>query len=349
MKNIDEILARVQKLLNVEGRTPAEAAEYIRKAHDILAEYDLTIESVGQLKSDPRTSIAGREGITEAVEGKPDGWKADLLFEVARLFDARVINHSQMERTKSGRYRRRYVYELVGFGHDLEAAHYAHSFLVGEITRLAKAHVRPMWDTIKDNAKKWDVSVHEAEKTYVEWGYSHPLKAELYFIRGAAEAVESNLRVERRERDMKRRQDVEANPNALTVQKDEELNEYIGRRQYGDRWEAEKARRASTSEAYAAMWERERAAAAEKAAREAEKRARETPEQTARREAREAARRAKEEAAEDRAYQRREEARWRREQKVDHAAHRAGYAAGKDISIRPGVGAGAGRAGGIDG
>jgi hypothetical protein len=326
--NIDQVLEKVQKLLNVEGRTPEEAAAYVEKAAEILAQYDMTIEDVGQLKADPRTSVAKGDVLAKKTRGKADGWKADLLVTVARHFDARVTVTYEVEMTKSGRQRSVQHYRLIGFKHDLDAARYAFSFLVHEIERLGKEYARPMWDEIKGNAKSWGVSVHEAEADYVRWNGTHPLKAELYFVRGATETVVEALRSDRARREEARRAD--PNPNALVVQKEAEIADFIGRDAYGDRWEEVKRQRAD--------WKvRAQEQEAARVAREAEERATETPAARARREARErkeAAKEAKRQARASEAYWRRYE---REQAKIDHSALNAGQRAGRTISIRPGI------------
>lgn len=341
--DLDAILAKVQKLLNTEGRTPEEAAAYVNKAHAILAEYDLTIESVGQLKADPRTAVASNDQVDRTVEGKPDGWKADILRAVAELFDCRVITHWDMEPTKSGKYRRVYRYELVGFGHDLDGAHYAHSFLVGEVERQAKAHARPHWDAIRNAAAIYGISVHAAERNYVQDYGTHPLKAQLYFTKGAAEAIVEGLNRERWQRAAKRREEQASNPNALVVLKEAELDDYLGQRTYGDRWESVKASRVEQNarweqealarrkeldrlrEEHAAGGHRRRNASCTSCDRDAAARP-ETEKQRAAREAREAREEARRDARDARAAA-----------KVDWEAYYAGEAAGRDISIRPGV------------
>lgn len=340
--DLGAILAKVQKMLNVEGRTPEEAALFVERAHAILAQYDLSIEDVGQLKADPRTAVAKATGLATSTEGKTDGWKSDLLFAVAEAFECQVLEAWDWESTKSGRLRRVRHYHLVGFGHDLEAARYAHSFLVGEVTRLAKAHVRPMWDEIKRRAAADGVPVHTAERWYVLDEGRHPLKAELYFTRGATETVSESLREEARRR---RQQAVDANPYALVVVKSAEVDDFIGRERYGDRWEDVKRRRRAERAAGGigdlSAWYEARRRELERAEREEqEKLAGMTPAQRERYEARKA-KEAEAEAARERRESERYEARWDREQaKIDHGALEAGRRAGRTISIRPGVGSG---------
>lgn len=326
--NLDEILPKIEALLNTEGRTPEEAALYVAKAHELLAKYDLDMADIGALKADPRTAVARGREVARTTEGKPDGWKADVLLEVARMFEVRVARGYEYEETKSGRTRRVTTYHLIGFRHDVDAAHYAHSFLVNEIIRLSKEYSRPMWGEIKAAAKRYGYSTHEAESDYAYVNGTHPLKAEVYFVKGAASTVGESLRAKSREEAAARAAD--PNPNAIVVQKQAEIDEFIGREQFGDRWEEVKAQRADRL----AKWDADRDALI---AREAEERANETPIQRRRREAREA----REAAKEERRWQRESEAATRRYYrqlaKQDNNAVRAGMDAGRQISIRQGV------------
>lgn len=319
--DLEAVLVKVQKLLSTEGRTPEEAAAYVEKAHALLAAYDLSIESIANLKADPRTSIRHGSEAVATTAGKPDGWKADLLVAVAAAFDCHIVAAYAYEQT--ARTTRTVVKRhLVGFGHDVEAAHYAHSFLVGEITRLAKAYSRPMWDAIKADAAARGVSVHEAESAWAE-RRSHPLKAELYFTRGAAEAVAQVLGEDRRQRKQRERAEANANPNAIAVQKESEVRDFIYRERYGMSYDEFQAKTRADS----AKW-----AAAQAAQPEAK---RETDAQRRKREAREERQRQR---ANDRWYRQ-----YIREQRAtDHRAVEAGREAGAKISIRRGVPGGAG-------
>lgn len=308
--DIDQILAKVQKMLNVEGRTPEEAAAYVEKAHSLLAQYDLSIEDVGQLKADPRTSVAKGEATTRTTRGKPDGWKADLLVAVASAFECRVLRYSEHEYTKGGRLRWFQTYHLVGFKHDLEAARWAFAYLEGEIVRQGKEYARSMWDEIGVLAKERGWTHHEAESEYVWANGTHPLKAELYFVKGATQTISFRLSQEARNR---REMATAANPFGLVIQKEAELEEFIGIEQYGDRWPEVKARR----EALKRASEEQALSPFKTVAKEKP----ETPAQRRRREAREA----REQEKWARRY-------WKEQEKMDHRALRAGQKAGQSIN-----------------
>ena len=314
--DIDAVLAKVQKMLNVEGRTPEEAAAYVEKAHAILAQYDLTIEDVGQLKADPRTAVTKTDGaVATTTKGKPDGWKADLLRAVANAFECRVVVQYRSEPTPKGAYRTVKHYNLVGFKHDLEAARYAHSFLMGEITRQAKGYAKTHWDAIRALAASTGQTFHEAESDYVVYEGTHPLKAELYFIKGATQTVGHSLTMEAA---LRKDAAVAANPHGLVVQKEEALTDFIGQEQYGDKWPEEKARRARVAAEFEARRNTTPAVVDEKP---------ETPAQARKREERE-----------QREYRKWED-RWYREQaKIDHSALQAGQKAGRTMKVRPGIG-----------
>jgi hypothetical protein len=313
---IEAVLERVQKMLNVQGRTPEEAALYVQKAHAILAEYDLTIDDIGTLKADPRTAVNKSEAVASSTKGKPDGWKADLLRYVAQSFECRVMAYMESERTKSGRYRTVTHYTLVGFKHDVEAAKWAHAFLVEEVTRPAKAYARTHWDAIEALASERGISHHDAESEYVWREGTHPLKAELYFIKGATQTVGYSL-----QKEWLARRDAAAavNPHGLVVQKAAEIEEWIGRDRYGDRWEEVKKRRA---EAEARAKERVEAGIGDLSAY-TEAQAKEKPESPSQRRRREAAER----RANERYWRK-----WEREQaKIDQEALVAGQRAGESI------------------
>ena len=315
-RDLDAILARVHKMLNTEGRTPEEAAAYVEKAHAILAQYDLSIEDVGTLKADPRTAIAKGEATTRTTRGKPDGWKADLLTAVAAAFECRVLRSSEWETTKSGRGRWFLNYHLVGFKHDLEAARWAFNYLESEIVRQSKVYSKTHWDAIKALAVERGITNHEAESEYT-WSFgTHPLKAEIYFVKGAAQTISFRLSQESGNR---RRMAAEANPFGLVVQKEAEIEEFLGIEQYGDRWPEVKARRAAMKAEQEARW----AAGSDlaKAMQESQPKAKpETAKQRAKREAKEA----REQERWERRY-------WNEQARIDHDALRAGQRAGEKI------------------
>jgi hypothetical protein len=322
-RDLDAIVAKVQALLNNKGRTPEEAAAYVAKAHELLAKYELSMDDIGALKADPRTAVSRGAEVARTVKGKPDGWKADVLRQVARTFGTRVVTSWDSERTKSGKYRTVYSYSLVGFKHDIDAARFAFDYLVAEITRLSKEYSRPMWDSIKADAKRWNVSVHEAESDFALREGTHPLKAEVYFVKGAAQTIgEALAQSSARERS----EAVAHNPNAIVVQKEAEIEEFLGRETHGDRWEQIKADRIARTD----RWEQERL---DRIAREAEERAKETPAQRRRREAREQRESEKEARRADRESQAYWNRYYREQAKIDMDALVAGQRAGKSLRV----------------
>ena len=315
--DIDKVLDRVRKMLNVEGRTPEEAAAYVEKAHAILAEYDLSIEDIGQLKADPRTSVAKGDATTRTTRGKPDGWKADLLRAVAWAFECRVLQYWESERTKSGKYRTIYTYHLVGFKHDLEAARWAYQYLETEIVRQGKAYARVKWDEIAELARAQGMSHHDAESQYVWDTGTHPLKAELYFIQGATQTVAYALSQEARNR---REMAAAANPFGLVVQKQAELEDFIGRERHGDKWPEVKERQERIRKE-----QEERSARLSEVLRNEEEDDRPEKKETAAQRRRRIAREERE--------ARKAWARYEREQaKIDHDALEAGQRAGREIN-----------------
>lgn len=313
--DIEQVLAKVQKMLNVEGRTPEEAAAYVTKAHELLAKYDLTMDDIGQLKSDPRTSVARSDAVASKTTGKPDGWKVDLLRYVATAFDCKIISTGEYEYTKSGKGRWVSHYNLVGFKHDLQAAKWAYTFLVEEIVRQSKAYSRTHWDAIAALAEEQGISHHDAESQYARYEGTHPLKAEIYFVKGATQTISHALY-----KDWQNRRDaaVAVDPNALMVMKGEEIDDFIGQEQYGDKWPEVKARRAEQK----AIHEQALANIAARKDDDPQPKAKpETPAQARKREEREA----------------REYERWARKQareyaKMDTDALYAGQKAGQSIN-----------------
>lgn len=322
--DLDDVVRKVQALLALgTSDNEHEAAAAVNKATELLAKYDLTMESVANLKADPRTAVTKSGPAARATQGKPDSWKSDVLEAVARAFDCRVTYSFEYETTKSGRHRRVKAGQLIGFGHDVEAAGYAQSFLVGEIERLAKVYVRPQWDEIRRRAADEGVSIHEAESWYTQVEGRHPLKAELYFVKGAAQTVgEALLADARRRRDAAARE----NPNALVLQKDAAVRDWQYQDAYGISYDEFQKRSAERR----AKWEEEAQAA------NAEPKPAPKPETETQRRKREE-REARQEKRDNERYWNR----YRKEQgKIDHDALRAGQEAGRTLDVRPGVGAG---------
>ncbi len=111
---------------------------------------------------------------------------------------------------------------------DVEVAGYTYDYLVREVERQAKAHAKPAWDTIKANAKAQGISVHEAERWYVEDFEVHPLKMEASFRKGAAVGVAEALAGLTTER-----QSASASTSALVVDRAAAIADYLSIKHYG--------------------------------------------------------------------------------------------------------------------
>lgn len=316
--DLDRIVEKVQKLFALgTSSNEHEAASAVAKAQSLMAAYDLSMESIDNLKSDPRTSIAKGGNVVKTTAGKPDGWKAQLFEYVARTSDCRTAYRYEYEETSSGRQRAVKHGYLIGFKHDVEQAGYAFSFLVGEIERLAQTYADVHWNAIRLNATRLGISVHRAESMYTSTTGTHPLKAKLYFTKGAAQTVAETLETEQRRR---RDEAARDNPNAIVLQKGAAVRDFVWREAYGmgyDEWKATEAARRASYEPFAKEDTTEKP---------------ESPSAKRRRE-----------EAEARREQKSNEAYWRRyereQAKIDHDALGAGQTAGRKIAIRPGVGA----------
>lgn len=338
MEKVDlaKVIDKVRKLLAL-GQSPNEheAALAVAKAQELLAQYDLTMESIGDLKADKRTSIRKAEAATIATEGKTDGWKAELFEAVARSSDCHTAIEYQREVIRSKRpmwvpdgdnfrdpepkTRTIKLGVFIGFGHDVEAAGYAFSFLVSEIERLAQAYADAMWAEIRSFAEEIHCTHQEAEAEYTRSTGRHPLKAKLYFIKGATSAVCDTLGEEHYRR---HRAAQDTNPNAIVLHKSAAIQDFIYMERYG-----------KTKAEYDAEWESKM----EVYRRDRQPVVDSRTEEQKRKDEAEWARRYKrvEEAA-----RRQAEREWR---ETDHHAVQAGREAGEQIRVRPGVNPGADR------
>lgn len=303
-----KVLDKARKLLAL-GQSPNEheAAAAVAKARSLLAEYDLAMESVEGLKADPRTSVRKATTGVATESGKPDGWKADLFEAVAKFHDCQhewTYTYNGRKCTKTG--------VLIGFGHDVEAAGYSYAFLQGEIERLAKQYAAVMWAEIKVLAEQMEVPHTQAESTYTARTGRHPLKAKLYFIRGAVGTVTSRLG----EVHWHANHAQAGNPHAIVVDKRRSVLDFVYQERYGCTYAEYQARQ----EAAVAKWRAENPARPARQPTAAEQRRFE---------------------ARSRKWQRQAERAAEREwAATDHQAVSAGRAAGAQIRLRPGVGEG---------
>lgn len=324
-EDISKIAERIRKLLALgTSSNEHEAALAVSKAQALLQQYDLSMESIENLKADPRTSIGRQSSGLQTREGKPEGWKADLLHAVAETSDCAVATTYEYERTKSGKHRLVTHYNVIGFLHDVEMVGYSTAFLIGEVERLAQVYADRMWAEIRDLERRAGITHQQAEAAYVRQTGRHPLKAKLYFIRGAAERLVDDLRSQYYERQMKLQEGNGGNPYALVVQKKSAVADWISMERHG-----------MTVAEYRKLCEEQHAKWVAEHPEE-----KETPAETP-------AERAKREAREERAYQReqaRREREWKRQYRAtDHAAVRDGRVAGAGIRVHKGLNGGSGQ------
>ena len=316
-RNLEDVGRHIRKLLQLaEDHRGNEhlAAEAAAKAQELLAKYDLTLESIEDLKSDPRTSIRRATEVAVSVtEGKPDGWKEDLFRHVAGTSDCYTfftITYDEGLRTRKG-YRRVKHHKLLGFGHDMELASYTFAFLQREVTRLAQEYADRMWAEIREIERAEGITHQQAERLYVRHTGRHPLKAKLHFTKGAVTAIVTKLWEAKRERDRV----ANTNPYAIVRNKSDAIQEYLDIERYGSK------ERADAVMAELRQKHEERDQIVPKS---------ETPQERAKREAKEA----KEAERWRRKYNREAAKEWANR---DHAAFNEGYRKGEKVTVTKAV------------
>lgn len=320
------IIERIRKLLALgTSSNEHEAALAVSNAQRLLQKYDLSMESIENLQADKRTAVRkGEKGVVSTTEGKPDGWKAELFEAVAFSHDCFTAYSTRWETTWSGKYRSVREGQLIGFGHDVEMAGYELNFLISEIERLAQEYADTMWAEIRKVERLHGITHQQAERLYVQDTGRHPLKAKLYFIRGAAEVVDANLRQGYYDRQYAAKND---NPHALVLRKREAVEDFLYVENYG----MTKAEYYAKREAESAVRRAEREAVTGEVESAADRKLR-------------LEREAKEKAKFDRWLRNqarkhaREEA--RKYAATDHEAVRAGREAGRAVTPRRGIGEG---------
>lgn len=310
-QDLEKIIERIRKLFALgTSSNEHEAALAVEKAHELLAQYDLSMDTIENLKSDKRTSIKAGETSARVVDGTPEGWKRDLFEAVAQTSDCFATWTYCTGKTSKGKDRQEVHGAFIGFRHDVEMAGYAFSFLVAEIERLAQEYSNVLWGEIKEWRLDRNITQHQAESQYTAETGRHPLKAKIYFTRGAAETVRTLLF-----QDLQRRQDTaaRANPHALVLAKRAAVQDFIYQGRYG----MTKAEYDAKNKAAMMAYEAANPSVARRVKTEKEMRA--------------------EEAA-NRRWERGFYARQERESRAtDHDALRAGREAGRRVSVRPGI------------
>jgi len=210
-----------------------EAAAAVAKAQDMLLAYGLQMEQVTGRKANSN-DIKETSPFDVFEFGKPTAWRMDVLRAVAKTGGCYVVTRGRAEQVQSkhARYGTRYASiqtaYFVGFPGDVEVAAYAHSFLVAEIERLAKAYADTMWAEISQMATEREITFHAAEERYV-WLYgTHPLKAKTSWTKGAAAGVVAML-----ESEAYRREHSDEMTMALVVNRTAALRDYRYMKNFG--------------------------------------------------------------------------------------------------------------------
>lgn len=224
--DITRIVEKVRKLLALgTSSNEHEAALAVSRAQSLLAKYDLTMESIENMKSDSRTSIGKRGDTITVTEGKPEGWKKDVLEAVAYSADCVVTWTYEEEKTPNGRKTRTLTKGvLIGFKHDVEVASYSLAFLIRTIEGMAQAYADKLWAEIRVLEREEGITHQEAESLFTARTGRHPLKAKLYYIKGAAEEVVRTLQMEKERRN---REAQAANPHAIVLQKKAAIEDFL--------------------------------------------------------------------------------------------------------------------------
>jgi len=317
---MEAIIRKVEKLLALgTSSNEHEAASAVAKAQDLMEAYGLAMEQVTGRKA-ARDDVREGTGFDVYEYGKPTAWRESVLDTVAKTSGVWIAKGYRNERVESkhAKYGSRYASMrtayLIGLPADVQTAGYAYSFLVGEIERLAQAEASRVTAKIVAMSREQGISIHDAERNYVAWGYgSHPLRIKASFTQGAAAGVVEMLQAEARAR----RSEANIEANALVVNREQIIRDYWYQKQYGKTYAEYMADLKARADAYSAA--NPRAVAKPLSPSEARRQA---------------------EAA-DRRYDRQQRTQENAEQRkwanIDHTAYRAGREAGRSMSVRPGV------------
>jgi len=292
----EQIAEKIAKLLSLAGNNSNEheAAAAAAKAQAMMQEYDLTMGDIESLKVDQRmgTGVVEQERQTLRKKGKPGGWKVDLFTAVGHTSDC-MVYASKGGAWYDGQGR------FLGRERDVQMAQYIYEFLSRELERLQEQYGKTRWAELKEYAKAWGMSTHDAEREFSAMG-KHPLKSKQSWIEGAVEQVISNLHKAKAERD------VAPAAMALVVNKKAAINDYLAQKQGYATWdEYLAARKPLEPVAVKPMTARQMAA---------------------------------QERANQRYWDAQYRAQARKMASRDHTAYIAGQEAGRQIAVRPGVG-----------
>ncbi len=198
-----EVLKKVQKLMQVEGRTPEETALYAQKAQDLILAYNLDVSRTGELSEGGARKKESLVGGFYEFQRSIWHWVAELNFclywsdwvRVERTkFDARTDSYSWRNR----KWRRERRHTLVGRTVNVQAT-------IAMATYLLEAIERECVDWLGDMRAPGDLRSRRA----------------VSFREGAAENITDRLWARRQEqvseeRRRRREQDAQATASAST-------------------------------------------------------------------------------------------------------------------------------------
>jgi hypothetical protein len=129
MDNHQRLIDRVRKLLNLAASANEhEAAAAAAKAHELLAQYNLSLADVGE--------DAGTPGATKSrtkTRKKLESWAFDLAKHVSEAFDCDYYHRGDGQTT------------FVGVGADAEVCAWTYGYLYKTLLRMASGYMREKW------------------------------------------------------------------------------------------------------------------------------------------------------------------------------------------------------------
>jgi hypothetical protein len=129
MNSHQRLIDRVRKLLNLAASTNEhEAAAAAAKAHELLAQYNLSLADVGE---DTGTSNATKS--RTKTRKKLESWAFDLAKYVSEAFDCDYYHRGDGQTT------------FVGVGADAEVCAWTFGYLYKTLQRMASTYLREKW------------------------------------------------------------------------------------------------------------------------------------------------------------------------------------------------------------
>ena len=135
-KIIDRI-AKLLKLAEGKGTTPAEAATAAAQANRLMLKHNINQATVDGVDLDPSMLEAIERGVLWEG-GRIVSWRMELACGVARLNQCRVLIHAATRPTHARPERRAHL-SIIGRPSNSAVVSYLFTFLAREIDRLAKA------------------------------------------------------------------------------------------------------------------------------------------------------------------------------------------------------------------